>query len=318
MALRAGFGDRDAVVNRCGIKLSEPDGSSKGIFLLNGTKLPDFDLVSGYLRDRYVIVLTHHWKILDYILAEYRKRAGQFDCVVSPNGEFDRILDFAPPFRSNTVDLLVDENQWPRLKLDRDIDVVDSVSVPWALKQPLKWLDEVQRYLDRQGSGRAVYLMKREPGVKEDEECRLLFREFKRKVAEDKRIELCIGVEQSEMVNVYNRAKIIYHPSNSEFGCRAILEAMYCGARPVLEPYDWAKAAAIDGNIMSEIRVQGGLNPFPEAGMPDIRQWLTAGGLREKLAAFLACSHKVNTRITSFTMFSHVYIDTATGRRVEM
>lgn len=316
--LGIGLADRAATINRCGIALTEPDGNKKGVFLLNGTRLTDFDLVWRRLRQRYVIVLTHHWALQDYLLREYNKRARRFDCVISPNEECDRLLSFAPIFRSNSVDLLVDDQMWPRLNGVRDIDVVDSVAVPWLLKQPIKWLDEVQRHLDRKGAGRAVYVLKRAPNAKEDDECRRQFDLFRRRLSADARIELRIGVEQREMCEIYNRAKVIYHPSNSEFGCRSILEAMYCGAWAVVEPYDWARAASTDSRIQALVRVQQGLDPLPTGELPDIRQWMTANGVRTRLIEFLGRTHDVSATLRPFTMFSHVHIHSTTGVKTDM
>lgn len=313
-----GLGDRAAAINRCGVALTEPLENNKGIFLLNGTRLMDFDLIRRYLRERYVIVLTHHWAIQDYILREYKKRKAWFDCVVSPNEECDRLLGFAPVFRSNTVDLLVDDQLWPRRNLVRDIDVVDSVAVPWLLKQPIKWLDEVQRRLDRSGTGRAVYVLKREPNSKEDDECRHQFDIFRQRLAADARIEIRIGVEQQEMCEIYNRAKVIYHPSNSEFGCRSILEAMYCGVWPVIEPYEWSKAASTNSHIQALVHVQKGLESLPIGDLPEIRQWQTASGIRTRLIEFLRRTHDVSAIVKPFTMYSHVHIHSITGVKTNM
>ena len=141
-----------------------------------------------------------------------------------PTQRYDARLGFAPVYRSNGMDLLVDDTLWPLLELPRDIDVVDSTSVPWALKRPLFWLAEVQRHLDRAGGGRAVYLTKREPGDKEDAACHRDWERFRAEVDRDDRIEVRVRSSLDDVVQLLNRTRFLFHPSTSEFAPRAVIE----------------------------------------------------------------------------------------------
>ena len=141
--------DEAAAFGAAGTVLAPPEGDAKGIFLVNGTRLRFYEPVADKIRAEYAAVLIHFWAIGSQRLAQYRRAAPLVDAVVSPNGDYDARLSFAPIYRSNGMDLLVDDTLWPLLDLPRDIEVADSTSVPWALKRPLFWLSETQAHLDR-------------------------------------------------------------------------------------------------------------------------------------------------------------------------
>lgn len=312
LGVRLGFFDRSEVINRCGIELSEPRDDLKGVFLLNGTRMSEYDLVWRHLRANYVIVLTHYWALLDYILEGYRSRSHLIDCVVSPDPETDKLLNFAPVFRSNSVDLLVDDELWPRMNLNRDITIMDSVSVPWPLKRSLRWFEETRRFLDRAGEGCAVYKIKREPGEKEDSECHREYERFRTLVDSDNRFEIKCEVDHQELVELYNRTRALYHPSSSEFGSRCVIEAMYCGAWVIVEPFAWTNGASAIPEVQKLVQIQEGLHFIPSKPLPDVRMWQTARSVRSKLMEFLQLNHRINPEIKSFTMYSHVRIDSKT------
>jgi hypothetical protein len=285
--------------------LSAPVEDVKGIFLVNGTRLRFFEPLADTIRADYATVLVHFWAIHESRIAEYRHAAGLFDAVVSPNAEYDARLGFAPVYRSSGMDLLVDDTMWPLLALPRDIEVVDSTSVPWALKRPLGWLSEVQAHLDRRGGGRAVYLTKREPGEKEDAACHRDWERFRAAVDDDERIELRIRSTLEEVVTTLNRARFMYHPSTSEFAPRAVIEALYCGALGVAGPFDWVSTISTHPEVRERLLVRERLADLPDHDVVDIRQWQTARGVREGLVAFLADrGHRVNPAVGTFSMFS--------------
>jgi len=285
--------------------LSAPAGDAKGIFLVNGTRLRFFEPLAARIRAEYATVLVHFWAIHESRIQEYRRATGLFDAVVSPNEEYDTRLAFAPIYRSNGMDLLVDDTLWPLLDLPRDIEVVDSTSVPWALKRPLLWLSEVQGHLDRLGGGRAVYLTKREPGKKEDAACHRDWERFRERVERDERIELRIRSTLEDVVTVLNRAKFIYHPSTSEFAPRAVIEGLYCGAIGVAAPFDWVSTISTSAEVRQRLIVRERLVDLPEHEVVDIRGWQTARSMRDGLVQFLAeRGHQVNSDVGTFSMFS--------------
>jgi hypothetical protein len=285
--------------------LSPPAGDAKGIFLVNGTRLRFFEPIAGKIRAEYVTVLVHFWAIHEGRLEEYRRAAGLFDAVVSPSAGYDARLAVAPIYRSNGMDLLVDDTMWPLLELPRDIEVVDSTSVPWGLKRPLHWLGEVQGHLDRIGSGRAVYLTKREPGEKEDAACHRDWERFREQVDRDERIELRIRSTLDDVVTTLNRARFIYHPSTSEFAPRAVIEALYCGAIGVAGLFDWVETISVAPEVRERLIVRDRLVDLPEHEVVDIRRWQTARDLRQGLVDFLAeHGHRVNPDVATFSMFS--------------
>ncbi len=285
--------------------LTPPAADVKGIFLVNGTRLRFFEPLAAGIRADYVTVLVHFWAIHESRIEEYRRAADLFDAVVSPNQEYDARLGFAPIYRSNGMDLLVDDTLWPLLDLPRDIEVVDSTSVPWTLKRPLHWLSEVQGHLDRLGGGRAVYLTKREPGDKEDAACHRDWERFRETVDRDGRIELRIRSTLEEVVTTMNRAKFVYHPSTSEFAPRAVIEGLYCGAIGVAGPFDWVSTISTRAEVRDRLIVRERLHDLPEHDVVDIRVWQTARGVREGLVHFLAeHGHRVNPDVGTFSMFS--------------
>ena len=185
--------DRAALFGGAGFVLTEPTADARGVYLVNGTRLAEYEAIAAEVRERYVTVLTHWWELSPGRLREYRRLASLFDCVVSPSRAWDRRLGFAPVYRSNSLDLFVDDTAWPLLGLARDIDFVESVSVPWVHKRPLAWLADVRRQLDRQGNGTAVYMAKREPNEKEDERCHRDWQQFLGEAGADERISVRIG-----------------------------------------------------------------------------------------------------------------------------
>jgi hypothetical protein len=255
-------------------------------------------------------VLVHFWAVHAARIEEYRRAAGLFDAVVSPNTDYDGRLAFAPIYRSNGMDLLVDDTLWPLLDLPRDIDVVDSTSVPWALKRPLHWLSEVQGHLDRTGGGRAVYLTKREPGEKEDAACHRDWERFRAEVDRDDRIELRIRSSLEEVVRLLNRSRFLFHPSTSEFAPRAVIEGLYCGAIGVAGPFEWVGTISTRPEVRERLVVRDGLAGLPAHDVVDIRRWQTARSQREGLVDFLAGQgHRVNPAVETFSMFSSKRID---------
>ena len=291
-------------IEHAGLVLSHPDGELKGVYLVNGTRLAAFARIAGAVRERYVTVLTHWWEVDRARVREYRRYAGMFDAVASPSREWDRVFSFAPIVRSNSSDLWVDDTMWPDLGIERDIDVVECVSVPWVHKQPLVWLREVQAYMDDRGGGRAVYMTKREPTEKEDERCHREYERFRELVGDDPRVELAVRSSKEAVLRTYNRAKFLYHPANSDFGPRCITEALYCGCMVVLGPYTWVSTATADPMIWRRIAVQDGLRPLPVYQHADVRQWRSTRVAREELLNTLERQQNVNRAIEPFTMFS--------------
>jgi len=302
-------------VETAGLVLTEPAGDLKGVYLVNGTRLQVYAPIAAEIRRRYVAVLTHWWELDRDRLREYRAHADLFDAVASPSPEWDRELSFAPIVRSNSSDLWVDDTLWPDLGLERDLEVVGSVSVPWLHKRPLTWLHEVQGLLDERGGGKAVYMTKREPNEKEDVRCHREYERFKELVAGDPRVELAVRSTQEEVLRTYNRARFLYHPASSDFGPRCITEALYCGCMVVLGRFQWVTTATADERIWERIVLQDGLRPLPEYEHGDVRQWRSTRAAREGLLDELGERHPVNRALEPFTMFSSKRVDTsgATG-----
>jgi len=271
-----------AAFGAAGEVLSPPEGDAKGIFLVNGTRLRFYEPLAAKVRTEYAAVLVHFWEIDAGRLAEYRHAAPLFDAVVSPNADYDTRLAVAPIYRSNGMDLLVDDSLWP--------------------------------LLDRIGGGRAVYLTKREPSEKEDASCHRDWARFREEVDRDDRIELRIRSSLDEVVRMLNRSKFLFHPSNSEFAPRAVIEALYCGAVGVAGAYDWVKTVSIRPEVRERVLVREGLVELPEHEVIDIRRWQTARNLREGLVDFLAeHGHRVNPAVETFSLFSSKRIDGPAG-----
>ena len=296
-------------VESAGLVLSEPDGDLRGVYLVNGTRLHVYAPIAAEIRRRYVAVLTHWWELDRARVREYRAHADLFDAVVSPSPEWDRELSFAPIVRSNSSDLWVDDTLWPDLGLERDVDVVECVSVPWLHKQPLTWLREVQALFDERGGGKAVYMTKREPNEKEDARCHGEYEQLKELVAGDPRVELMVRSTQEDVLRTYNRATFLYHPASSDFGPRCITEALYCGCMVVLGRFQWVTTATADERIWERIVLQDGLRPLPEYRNADVRQWRNARAAREGLLDELERRHPVNRALAPFTMFSSKRVD---------
>lgn len=302
--------DEAAAFAAAGTVLAPAEGDTKGIFLVNGTRLRFYEPLAAKIRTEYAAVLIHFWEIGPERLAQYRHAAPLVDAVVSPNADYDGRLAFAPIYRSNGMDLLVDDTLWPLLELPRDLEIVDSTSVPWALKRPLFWLSEAQAHLDRLGGGRAVYLTKREPGEKEDAACHRDWERFRTEIDRDKRIELRIRSSLDDVVQMLNRTKFLFHPSNSEFAPRAMIEALYCGAVGVAGPFAWVKTVSTRPEVRERVLVRDRLDGLPEHEPLDIRRWQSARALREGLVDFLVeHGHRVTTAVGTFSMFSSKRID---------
>lgn len=291
-------------IEHAGLVLSHPDGELKGVYLVNGTRLAAFARIAEAVRGRYVTVLTHWWEVDRARVREYRAHASMFDAVASPSREWDRVFSFAPIVRSNSSDLWVDDTMWPDLGIERDIDVVGSVSVPWVHKRPLVWLREVQAYLDDRGGGRAAYLTKREPNEKEDRRCHREYEQFRELASDDPRIEIAVRSSKEAVLRTYNRATFLYHPASSDFGPRSITEALYCGCMVVLGPFEWVSTATAHPMIRRRIAVQDGLRPLPVYEHADVRQWRSTRAAREELMDVLERQQNVNRVIEPFTMFS--------------
>ena len=301
--------ERAAAFASAGQVLAPPIEGAKGIFLVNGTRLRFYTPLADEIRSGYAAVLIHFWEIGPERLAQYRAAAGLVDAVVSPNAEYDARLAFAPIYRSTGMDLLVDDTLWPLLGLPRDIEIADSTSVPWALKRPLHWLSETQAHLDRSG-GRAVYLTKREPGEKEDAACHRDWERFREAVERDDRIELRIRSTLEDVVRLLNRTKYLFHPSNSEFAPRAVIEALYCGAVGVAGPFDWVGSVSTRREVRDRVLVRERLTDLPVHEVVDIRRWQSARALREGLVDFLTeHGHRVNPAFGVFSMFSSKRIE---------
>jgi hypothetical protein len=300
---------REAAFRSAGEVLSPPAGGAKGIFLVNGTRLRFFRSIAPEVRREYAAVLVHFWAVGPERLAEYRAAAALLDAVVSPGPAFDREYSFAPTYRSNGMDLLVDDTLFALLDLPRDIEIVDSTSVPWALKRPLFWLAETRAHLDRTG-GRAVYLTKREPGEKEDARCHRDWERFRGEIERDERIELRVRSSLADVVQTLNRAKFLFHPSTSEFAPRALIEALYCGALGVAGRHPWVGTTSVHEEVRRRVLVRNGLQELPEHDVVDIRRWQTARQLREGLVDFLTeHGHAVNPEVATFSMFSSKRVD---------
>ena len=300
---------RAAAFEAAGQVLSPPSGDEKGVFLVNGTRLRFYTPLAGEIRRDYAAVLIHFWEIGSERLAQYRDAAALVDAVVSPNAEYDARLGFAPIYRSNGMDLLVDDTLFRLLDLPRDVEVTDSTSVPWALKRPLHWLAETRAHLDRTG-GRAVYLTKREPAEKEDAACHRDWARFREAVTEDDRVELRVRSTLEDVVELLNRTKYLYHPSTSEFAPRAMIEALYCGALGVAGPFTWVPTVSTRQEVRDRVLVRDHLTDLPEHEVVDVRRWQTARGLREGLVDFLGeHGHRVNTAFGVFSMFSSKRVD---------
>ena len=305
--------DREALFAGAGFVLTEPTADERGVYLVNGTRLPEYEAIAADVRESYVTVLTHWWELSPGRLREYRRLAPLFDCVVSPSPKWDAQLGFAPVYRSNSLDLFVDDTAWPLLDTPRDIDFVESVSVPWVHKRPLAWLDDVGRELDRRGGGKAVYMTKREPNEKEDERCHRDWQRFLREAAADDRISVRIGCSQAEVLELYNRAQFLYHPSSSDFGPRCIWEALYAGAIAIVRPYPWASTATANPDLWPRILIRKKLDRLPDHTVVDVRRWQTARAVRQGLLDVLAERHPVNRRIEPFTMFSSTRVAVTAG-----
>jgi hypothetical protein len=302
--------DRETAFGSAGEVLTRPAGDAKGIFLVNGTRLRFFEPIAAEIRDSYVTVLVHFWAVGPERLAQYRTAAALFDAVVSPSAAFDPQFSFAPIYRSNGMDLLVDDTLFPLLDLPRDIEVADSTSVPWALKRPLFWLAETRAHLDRTGAERAVYLTKREPGERDDDRSRREWERFLAEAARDGRIEVRVRSSLNDVVETLNRTKFLFHPSTSEFGPRAVIEALYCGALAVAGPFDWVETMSVREEVRQRVLVRDGLRDLPEHDVVDIRRWQTARQIRGGLVDFLAAhGHRVNPDVGVFSMFSSKRID---------
>jgi len=291
-------------LEHAGLPLTEPAGALKGVYLVNSTRLAAYARIAATVRERYVAVLTHWWEVDEKRLREYRAHAGLFDAVASPSPEWDRVFDFAPVVRSNSSDLWVDDTMWPDLGLERDLEVVGSVSVPWVHKRPLTWLQDVQAHLDELGGGRAVYMTKREPAGKEDARCRGDWERFKELVAADPRVELRVRSTQEAVLDLYNRAKVLYHPASSDFGPRCVTEALYCGCLVVLGRFPWVSTATAHPDVWRRIVVQEGLRPVPQWEPGDVRRWRSTRHAREALFDALERVQPVNRTLEPFTMFS--------------
>ena len=304
--------DREAAFGAAGEVLTPPTGDAKGIFLVNGTRLRFFEPIADELRADYATVLVHFWAVGTERLAYYRAVAGLFDAVVSPSAAFDEQFSFAPVYRSNGMDLLVDDTLFPLLDLPRDIEVADSTSVPWALKRPLFWLAETRAHLDRTGAERAVYLTKREPGERDDDQSHREWKRFLVEAARDERIEVRVRSSLEDVVETLNRTKFVFHPSTSEFAPRAVIEALYCGALAVAGPYEWVGTMSVHDEVRRRVLVRDGLRDLPQHGVVDIRRWQTARQIREGLADFLTeHGHTVNPEVGVFSMFSSKRVDGA-------
>jgi hypothetical protein len=288
--------------------LTPPTQAAKGVYLVNGTRLREFEAIASRVRSDHVVVLTHWWELNRERLREYRRLAAAFDCVVSPNAEWDRQLDFAPIYRSNSLDLFVDDTMWPLLDVQRDVDVVESVSVPWVHKRPRAWLAHVRELLDARGGGRAVYMTKREPAEKEDEACHREWRRFRAEAERDPRVEIRVGSTQVQVAELYNRARFLYHPSWSDFGPRCIIEALYCGALVVIGRFPWSSTAVATPELWQRVVIRSKLEDLPEHDVVDVRRWQTAARLREGLLDLLSERHVVNRVIEPFSMFSSARI----------
>lgn len=302
--------DEAGAFRSAGEVLAAPAADAKGIFLVNGTRLRYFLPIAETVRRDYATVLVHFWAVGPERLAQYRQAAPLLDAVVSPSPTHDERFSFAPVYRSNGMDLLVDDTLFPLLDLPRDVEVVDSTSVPWTLKRPLDWLRHTQERLDRLGGGRAVYLTKREPGEKEDARCHREWERFRAALERDERIELRIRSSLEDVVDVLNRARFLYHPSTSEFAPRAVIEALYCGALAVSGAFDWVETVSTHPEVRGRVLVRGDLLDLPEHDVVDIRRWQTARGIREGLVDFLLeRGHRVTTEVGAFSMFSSKRID---------
>jgi hypothetical protein len=302
--------DREAAFRSAGEVLTPPAGDARGIFLVNGTRLRFFEPIADELRREYATVLVHFWAVGPERLAQYRAAAGLFDAVVSPGPAFDPQLSFAPIYRSNGMDLLVDDTLFALLDLPRDIEVADSTSVPWTLKRPLFWLAETRAHLDRTGAERAVYLTKRAPGEKEDARCHREWERFLSEAGRDGRVEVRVRSSLDEVVETLNRTKFVFHPSTSEFAPRAVIEALYCGALAVAGPFAWVETMSVHEEVRRRVLVRDGLRDLPEHDVADIRRWQTARRIREGLIDFLAeHGHRVNGKVGVFTMFSSKRVD---------
>jgi glycosyltransferase involved in cell wall biosynthesis len=301
-------------LDHAGLVLTEPNVQLKGIYLVNGARLAAYERIADAVRRRYVAVLTHWWEVDRRRLREYQAHASSFDAVASPSPEWDRALSFAPVVRSNSSDLWVDDTMWPDLSLERDFDVVESVSVPWEHKRPLTWVREVQAYLEERGGGRAVYMTKREPNEKEDARCHQQYERFRELVEDDSRIELMVRSSQETVLQTYNRAKFLYHPATSDFGPRCITEALYCGCMVVLGRFDWVSTATAHPKIWQRIVVQDSLRPIPNYKPADVRRWHSALAAREGLMDELERWHPVNRAFERFTMFSSKRLTSSPAR----
>ncbi|HZO48567.1 MAG TPA: hypothetical protein VFB26_00315 [Gaiellaceae bacterium] len=294
-----------AAIGAAGDVLAPPDGERKGIFLVNGTRLRFYRAVAERIRADYVTVLIHFWAFHPERLREYQRIAPLVDAVVSPNAAYDRLLGFAPIYRSNGMDLVVDDTLFPLRGLARDIELVESTSVPWVLKRPLHWLAETRARLDRLGGGRAVYLTKREPGEQEDAQCHRDWARFREELARDGRIELRVRSSLQDVVDVLNRARYLFHPSTSEFAPRAAIEALYCGALVVAGPFGWAETVSVRPELRARVVEREHLTDLPEHETVDVRRWQTARGQREGLVDFLVeHGHDVNPAVETFSLFS--------------
>jgi hypothetical protein len=147
-------------------------------------------------------------------------------------------------------------------------------------------------------------MTKREPGEKETGECHSEWDRFRAEAADDPRIEVCVGSSLEEVLERYNRARFLYHPSWSDFGPRCIVEALYCGAIAVIGKFPWSGTATATPELWDRILIRNRLTDLPEHTVVDVRRWQTARGVREGLLTLLSEHHAVNVELEPFSMFS--------------
>ena len=292
-------------IEHAGLALSHPDGELKGVYLVNGTRLAAFARIAEVVRQRYVTVLTHWWEVDRARVREYRGYASMFDAVASPSSEWDRVFDFAPIVRSNSSDLWVDDTMWPDLGIERDIDVVESVSVPWVHKRPLVWLREVQRLPGRPGRRTCcVHDETRADGERGPDAATettsssasssAMTRASSSRCAPRRR--RFSGPTTVRSSSITRPAAISGHAASPR-PCTA--GAWSCSVRS-----RGSSTATAHPMIWRRIAVQDGLRPLPAYEHADVRQWRSTQVAREELLDALERQQNVNRAIEPFTMFS--------------
>ena len=136
---------------------------------------------------------------------------------------------------------------------------------------------------------------------------------FLLEAGDDDRISCGSAARRQEVLELYNRAKFLYHPSSSDFGPRCIWEALYTGAIAVIRPYPWASTATANPDLWSRILIAQAARSASRSTRSSTCAVADRRAVRQGLLDMLAERHAVNRRIEPFTMFSSTRVPVAAG-----